>query len=1095
MRRIFVLAIIVSFLASCAQEKERVIKSDTENISVLKQLPVSETNIDFNNKIVEDEIFNTFTFDGLLQGSGVGVLDVNNDGLEDIYFAASTGQDKLYLNEGNLKFTDISEKAGISKDNYYSSGVTIVDINQDGYDDIYVCRFLRNDPLLRTNKLYVNQKDGTFKEDASNYGIADTGYSTSATFFDMDGDNDLDLYVGNQPPNDIYSKEKLGKKIDYKFTDRLYRNNGDKFQDVTKEAGITNYCYTLSVNPMDYDSDGDIDLMIAADYYEPDLLYQNNGDGTFTNVANESFRHISYFSMGTDIADINNDGLLDIYTVDMVAEDNFRQKTNMSGMNPEQFWKLASIGYHYQYMFNSLQLNNGNGMFSEIGQLGGISNTDWSWAPLFLDFDQDGYQDLYVTNGVFKEVRNKDYEIWKKAYFEERKKEQKEKGLKSTPFDAMKITQKAPSVKLSNYLYKNNGDLTFTNVSKNWNIDEPSWSCGAAYADFDNDGDMDLVVNNSNMPAFFYQNMANEEALNNYTKIKLNGPENNKQGLGATIIVSFGDNVQKTQINPYRGYMSSSQPVAHVGLGPVSTIDKIEIIWPDKKKAVYTNLEANKELTFDYSEANSNYTKEEVKPLLAKYNPGVEVKHSENEYDDYLDEILLPHKMSTLGPVVAVADINNDGNDDFYLGGSAGSSGKIYLGKNGGKFELQDQAAFSKDMKHEDGDATFFDADGDGDLDLYVCSGGNEFSPGNALYQDRLYTNNNGKFSKSRLPKITESSSTVAAGDYDGDGDMDLFVGGRQVPGKYGYSPKSCFLKNNNGTFSIDSEREMGMITDAKFVDFTGDKKLELVTCGEWNPIQMWSYNQDKWEELSEMAQLEKTNGWWNKLRVVDIDGDGDQDILAGNLGMNIKFKASEENPFKLFVDDFDGNGSNDVYLGYYAKDGKCYPVRGRQCSSQQMPFVKKEFKTYNDFGSATIDDVLEGKLDDNTVKTEVYTFQSIILENNGSGKFNIYPMVNEAQVSPLFGFAMLDVNKDGKQDFIGAGNYYNREVETTRSDAGMGVLALAKDNNEYDYVPAVKSGLQSYKDVREVYELKSGNEKVVAVFNNNDVADFYRLN
>lgn len=1082
-------------IISCKKDNTRQLSSDTKNISLFSQLTSNSTNLDFINEIKETTEFNTFTYDGFLQGAGVGILDVDNDGLQDIYFASSSGNDKLYRNKGNLKFEDISEKAGIQKGVYFSSGITIVDINQDGYDDIYVNRFLYTEVEKLKNKLYVNQKDGTFKEEASTYGIDDPGLSTCATFFDMDGDNDLDLYVGNQPPNDIFNKQKLKNKVALYYTDNLYRNDNSKFTKITQTAGIENYNYTLSVNPIDYDEDGDIDLFVASDYAEPDYLYTNDGKGNFTNKANEAFRHISNFAMGADIADINNDGLLDIFCVDMVAEDNFRQKTNMSGMNPKKFWALANNGYHHQYMFNALQLNNGNGMFSEIAQMAGISNTDWSWAPLFIDIDHDGNQDLFITNGVYREVRNKDYEIWRTGYFEEKQKEQMAKGLKDLPYDPIEVASKAPSIKLPNFAYKNNGDMTFEKVSDNWNFSEPSWSSGSAYADFDNDGDLDMVINNTNMPCFFYENKANDKNLNNYAIFKLQGPFANPKGFGASIQLKYGNKIQKTQINPYRGYMSSSEAIAQVGLGEIGVIDEVKIIWPDGKVATYNQVEANKTITFKYTDAKEMNQASKASLQFQAYDPGTEIRHVENEYDDYLNEVLLPHKMSTLGPVVAIADINNDGNDDFFVGGSADNEGKLYLGKTGGKFELSNQSIFLKDKNYEDSDALFFDADGDQDMDLYVGSGGNEFPAGSDMYQDRLYINNNGQYTVSKLPPMTGSTGAIAAADYDSDGDIDLFVGSRQVPGKYGFTPLSYFLKNEKGVFSIAQEIEMGMVTDASFSDVNNDKKLELITSGEWSPIQIWDFENATWAISKTANQLEKTNGWWNTIRIEDIDNDGDLDVLAGNLGLNLKFKASQEQAFKLYVDDFDKNGSNDVYLGYYARDGKCYPVRGRQCSSEQMPFVKEEFKTYNDFGSATIDDVLKDKVDGNTVKAEVYNFKSAIFENDGTGKFTFVALDNKAQMAPINGFAILDVNKDGKKDFIAAGNYYNREVETTRSDAGTGVVAISKGGNQFEYMPVKNSGLNCYKDVRAIHELKSGNETIVAVFNNNDKAEFYKLN
>ncbi len=1083
---------VLLLIVSCGQNKQRITVEDTSSLQLLELINHSESGLDFANNIRETPEINSLLYEGLLQGAGVGIIDIDNDGYQDIYFASSQGQDQLYKNKGKMRFENITRKAGIQQGDYYSTGISIIDVNLDGYDDIYVNRYLHNQPAKRRNFLYVNNGNGTFTESAAQYGLADAGYSTCATFFDMDGDNDLDVYVGNQPPNDYYSKQNLKGPSKFKYTDKLYMYANGKYQDHTQQSRITNYSYTLSCSPIDYDGDGDIDLMLAVDYDEPDFLLKNNGIGGFTNAGNEAFRHISNFSMGSDIADINNDGKLDIFAVDMVAEDNFRQKTNMGGMDPEKFWKLANAGYHHQYMFNALQLNNGNGMFSEIAQLSGISNTDWSWAPLFMDIDQDGLQDVIVTNGIYKEIRNKDFDKWRQEFFDKRQAEAISSGTKAE-YNPLEVSSKAPSVKVSNYVYRNNGDLQFSKMNKEWNFDTPSWSSGAAYADFDNDGDLDLVINNCNMMSFLYENKANDLGLNNYLKVKLEGPKGNRHGIGATVQIKYGDQVQKAQMNPYRGYMSSCENVIHFGLKDNRVIDEIRVIWPDKRKAVYKNGHANMTITLKHSDARERMQRQRSNGMFTKVKQDETISHKENDYDDYEEEILLPHKMSTLGPIVAVADIDGDGNDDAYLGGATGEEGFLLMGSASGKFTKQTQSVFARDKKYEDGAARFFDSDGDGDLDLYVGSGGNEFSAGSAMYKDRLYINNKGKFSKKTIASNFVSTGAVAAGDFDDDGDVDLFIGGRQIAGKYGYSPKSYFLENQGGRFLIKGEQEMGMITDASFVDIDGDEKLELLALGEWMPIRIWDYD-GEWKETTESAQLGKTDGWWNRMEIVDMDGDGDMDILAGNLGKNIKFKANEEQPFKLYVDDFDKNGSNDVYLGYYANDGKLYPVRGRQCSSEQMPFVKEEFATYNDFGTATITEVLNDRIGDNTVKEEVYTFATSYFQNDGNGKFKVIELPNLAQISPTFGFAVMDINGDGKKDFFGAGNYYNREVETTRSDAGTGYVALQKEDASFDILSVWETGINAYKDVRAVKEMRAGKDKIIAIFNNNSDAEFYKL-
>ncbi len=1092
MYKIFSIVCAVFIISSCSQNKERMTVEDTSSLKLLELVDSEKSGLDFNNEIVETMVINSFTYDGLLQGSGVAVLDVDNDGFEDVYFASTQGKDQLYRNKGNMTFENITTAAGILQGDYYSTGISVVDINNDGFDDIYVNRFMHTDPNKRRNLLYVNNGNSTFTEAAANYGLADTGYSTCATFFDMDGDNDLDVYIGNQPPNDFFSKQDMKNKKDYQYTDRLYKNQNGTYVDFTQLGGVTNYCYTLSVNPIDFDQDGDIDLMIAADYEEPDLLLRNKGNGSFENVGEQSFRHISNFSMGVDIADINNDGNLDIFSVDMVAEDNFRQKTNMGGMNPEKFWKLAANGYHHQYMFNALHLNNGNGMFSEIAQLSGISNTDWSWAPLFVDIDQDGLQDVMITNGVYKEVRNKDYDNWRKDYFKKAQEEAIKNGTK-VQYDPLEVSNKAPSVKIANFVYRNDGDLEFSKMNDAWDFDKGSWSSGAAYADFDNDGDMDFVINNSNMTAFLYDNKANDLGLNNYIKINLEGPAGNTHGYGAEVQITYGDQVQRAQLNPYRGYMSSCEDAIHFGLKAQNKIAELMVKWPDGKTAIYNDLLANQTITLKHSDAGGTYQKKRNATMFLNVKQNESIVYMDNIYDDYKKEILLPHKMSTLGPVVAVADINGDGNDDMYMGGARGVSGNIFLGSASGQFTKAQNGVFGKDQNYEDGAAEFFDADGDGDMDLYVGSGGNESPAGDKIYADRLYINNGGTFSKGKIAGLNVSTGAVAIGDYDADGDNDIFVGGRQTPGKYGYAPLSYFLENVDGNFVKKDEIEMGMVTDAIFADIDGDKKVELILGGEWMPISIYSYD-GQWSEKTDVAQLGKSDGWWNRLEVVDMDGDGDLDILAGNLGKNLKFKASEEQPFKLYVDDFDANGSNDVYLGYYGSDGNLYPVRGRQCSSEQMPFVKSEFATYEDFGSATITEVLDNKMGANTVKEEVYTFATSYFRNNGNGKFDVIELPNMAQISPTFGFAVMDINRDGKKDFFAAGNYYNREVETTRSDAGTGYAAIQKDDNTFEIVPTSKTGINAYKDVREVREMKAGKNTLVAIFNNGAEAQFYSL-
>lgn len=1075
--------------------------TSTENaidIQRFELLPPTATNVQFANTIKEDLTVNYLTYDGIYTGAGVGATDLNNDGLVDLFFAGNMSPDRIYLNKGNLKFEDITDKSGIKADKSYSTGVSFVDINADGWMDIYVCKFIFDDKNLLKNKLYINQGDGTFSEEAEKYGIADTGYSIQANFFDYDKDGDMDLYVANQPPNSIGLRRALKGKKDYRYTDKLYKNNGNgTFTDVTQAAGITNYSFSLSCTMSDLNKDGWPDIYVACDYEEPDMFYINNGNGTFTNVAHTTLRHMSNFSMGADISDINNDGWTDIYTADMVAADNKRLKTNMSGMNPKKFWSLANNGYHFQYMFNAMQLNNGNGTFSEIGQLSGISNTDWSWSPIFLDMDNDGFRDLHVTNGLIRDMRNNDFIIKRKAFIEE----QKAKGVKE--FNPLEILAMAPSQKISNFSYRNNGDLTFTNIGANWGLDQKTIAQGSCYADLDNDGDLDLITNNNNEPASIYKNITSDKKLNNYLQLQLKGGNGNPTAVGASVEIKYGDQLQVHEVSPIRGYMSSSDPTIHFGVGKNTVIDKVTISWPNNLQTVLNDVKANQRLTLNIKDASGNRTTPAVTPFFTPVaNTGIDFKHQENLYDDYAREILLPHKMSTQGPTMATGDVNGDGLADLFIGGASEQSGQIYIQQSNGSFANSKNAIFNNNKKSEDVGSLLFDADGDKDLDLYVVSGGNEFEPSSAAYQDRLYINNGkGVFTMGKLPKMLTSGSKVAAGDYDKDGDLDLFVGGRQVPGQYGNSAESYVLKNNNGQFS-DVTAEVapdltapGMVTDAVWMDYDQDGDMDLMVAGEWMKLSCYRNEKGQLIPATDDVGLADTEGWWNDLTAADIDKDGDMDLIAGNLGLNIKYKASADQPFTLYAKDFDGNGSHDVYLGYYDSDGVCYPVRGRECSSQQMPFIKKEFKNYELFANASLDDVL-GKRKKGAAYHEAKIFESSYIENLGNGQFKVHVLPLEAQFAPVFGSVIYDWNKDGHLDIITAGNYYNREVETTRSDAGVGNLLLGDGKGGFTPVAALNAGLKLIGDVRDLQLVMDAQQNPMLIVANNDaVTQMYRVN
>lgn len=1044
--------------------------------------------IDFENTITESIELNHTNYDGLLQGAGVSIININNDTLPDIYFCSNMGEDKLFLNLGSFNFKDITSNSGISNTNW-STGAAIVDINQDGYDDIYLCQFLYDDPALRKNKLFINNGDNSFTEHAKSFGIDDDGHSIMANFFDADHDGDLDLLLVNQPPNSFVFKKRLNKNKNLlaDHQTKFYENIEGKFSH-NPGFGLNNKGYNLSSLTADFNSDGFTDVFVSTDYARPDGLFYNQNGKIFENTYLSNFRHMPNFSMGSDVADFNNDGWLDLFVLDMVAEDNFRQKTNMSGMNPKQFNQFVSQGFHHQYMSNSLQLNNGDGSFSEIGQLSGVSNTDWSWSPLFIDFDQDGWKDILVTNGIFKEVRNKDFYNFQKKW-------KRKNGIKDGSKDPLilELLEQFPSVKISNYVFQNNKDLTFTNKSAEWGLDEPNWSQGAAYADLDNDGDLDLVINNSNMPATIYKNGANEKNLNNYLNIKLTSIESDAKTLNSLVKIHTGDQIQSWNYSPYRGYMSTSQKIAHFGIGINEKVDKVEVFWPDGKYTVYQDVPANQKFEIAYENSNEKRAKKTIKENLFQ-SVKSQLAHKENYFNDFERETLLPYKMSSLGPYTAKGDINGDGLEDFYISGSHTQAGRIYIQGRNTEFTLAQ--TFTNEKEYEDGGACFFDSDNDGDLDLYVSSGGNEFIIASKKYQDRLYINNgSGSFKLSdQLPLMTESTGVICPLDFDRDGDLDLFIAGRQIPGKYGLAPNSFILENTNGKFEDITDqyapflKEFGMVTDAVFGNVDQDPENELIICGEWMPIKIFDVKKNHLEEISNHFNLEKTHGLWNKIQLSDIDQDGDLDILAGNIGLNIKYKASIDKPFKLFVDDFDGNGSHDTYLGIYEGD-KCFPVRGRQCSSEQMPYISKKYKTYNEFASATIQDVLDEKMSDSTLELNTYNLANTLFLNENGKQFKSLILPNEAQISPIYGIEEIAI--DGTKSLVCVGNFYDREVETTRSDAGTGFM-LSMDKSKIAIKRGTELGFKANKDARSILSLNGGNKKVIAVANNNDFLQFF---
>ena len=1085
---------------NCKKRAKESIDSKTKIVenNLFNLISLEQSGVTFNNHI-EENFKNFFAvFNYVYNGAGVAVGDINNDGLSDIYFVGNEVPNKLYLNKGDFKFEDISLSAKVSSQKGWHNGVVMADVNGDNLQDIYVCRGGYNDiDLDRENLLYINQGDNTFKEEAKKYGINDKGYSIMASFFDADNDNDLDLYITNRPNKFFLGYEQVlqGKEKEYDlYRDKLYENVNGTFVEISLNAGIkNNFGYGLGIATSDINSDGNTDIYVSNDYLERDYVYINQGNKKFKDELTSRFNHIPFYAMGVDVVDFNNDGFEDIMQLEMLPEDYERSKTTMASMNTKLFKDMTTNGFHYQYMHNNLQLNRGNGIFSDIAQYAGVSKTDWSWSCLGSDFDNDGNRDLYITNGFKRDIWDKD------ANTAFRKFMQSAQARKNTnEQNAKYITNLFKENKIPNYIYKNNGDLTFSKKIKEWGVNHNSFSSGAAVADLDNDGDLDLIVNNINNPAFIYQNNA-EKLNNNFIKIKFNGPKTNPTGLGAKITIYNNAKIQFHEFKTVRGYLSSVEPLVHFGLGKNKTIDSIKVVWNSNKKQTITNVKSNQLITLNYTEATPVSIPILRSPTLLTEKTNTVFKtpfiHQENVYDDFKDQVLLPHKLSQNGPCIAVGDINNDGLEDFYIGGASGQISATYTQTKKNTFIKKKNNSFSKDIESEDVGAVFFDADGDNDQDLYVVSGGYEYKKNDPLLQDRLYINNGkGVFSKSTsLPKIYESSSTVIPLDYDRDGDLDLFLGGRLVPKNYPQTPKSYILQNENGKFSnvtsaIGSEIEtIGMVTSATWNDIDGDNNEELIIVGEWMPISIFKISNGKFINVTESYNLENTSGWWNKIVASDYDKDGDIDFIVGNLGLNYKFKASHESPFLVYANDFDNNGTTDVFLAKKYKDREV-PIRGLQCTSEQMPAIGKKFKSYTEFAKADIKEIVGDNLNSGN-KYQAKEFASVILENK-NGKLTLKKLPIEAQFSTINGIVVDDFNHDNIQDILIAGNTFEAEIETTRADASIGLLLKGTKKGLFETASYLESGYNVPFNVKDIKKINLGKNKigVITAINNGEL-------
>ena len=1089
----------------------------SESNPLFESVSSSFSGVDFVNALESDpkSARNNMRFDYYYNGAGVAVGDINNDGLPDLFFASNEGENRLYINKGDFKFEDITETAKINPSNKnWSTGAVMADVNGDGWLDIYVCQAgygIYENRSDRENLLFINNRDGSFTESAAEYGINDGNESVSAAFFDYDKDGDLDLYVLNESK---YAK-RVFKEVFEDLEDSnnlrdasgsLYRNDEGVFTDVTEASGVMSYGYGLGLAVSDINQDGWIDIYVSNDYYIPDLMFINNGDGTFTDEIKKRTRQVPFYGMGCDVADFNNDGFPDIASVDMAANDHVRDKTLMASMDTEGFdFFVNKKKYQYQYMFNAMQLNNGNGTFSNIAGLAGLLRTEWSWSTLLADFNNNGWKDYFVSNGYRKYTLDNDLRL---TFYDEL-----EKYEGKIPLDRLaEIYNEIPEFKSPNLMFRNNKDLTFSEVSKDWGVNQPSYSNGAVYADLDADGDLDLIVNNIDHEAFLLKNRSREMATGNYIQFAFSVDMPQVESYNAKIRLRSGDSLQYQEFHPTRGYAGSVEPLVHFGLGNKEEIERVEIEWLDGRVQILENVAANQRITLNIEDAEKR--KEDIvevktPPLMEEVDPaslGIDFAHAENEFDDFAKEILLPHRQSTLGPALAVADVNGDGLEDFYIGGAHLQLGGLFIQKTDGSFRRVQEGAPSDgvDLYHEDQGAHFFDADNNGTPDLFIVSGGGEIPEGDPILSDRFYINATNEkegvqfFKINALDSLFTAGNVVRSADLTGDGRQELFVGGAARPGVYPYPDRSYILqlvgnKYRDITESVNpSLLKPGIVKDASWTDLNGDGAMDLVIVGEWMPVRVFINRGDGTlvEESNSMG-LADTEGWWYSVESADLDGDGRQDLIVGNVGLNTKFSASAKKPFHVFADDFDNNSVIDIVLSKEYK-GNLVPARGRECSSDQMPFIKEKFPTYEDFALAELNDIYGDDKLESALHEQVKTFSSTVLMNRSDG-FEAIELPNLAQISPIMGIEVLDVNEDGHLDIIAAGNMYNTEVETPRYDAGNGVVLLGDGKGQFRALPPHESGLYATKNVKDIALVKSkGNRKYLIVANNDDKPDVF---
>jgi hypothetical protein len=1091
----------------------------TAKTPLLQLLEPAETGIDFQNQIVETKANNFATNVNIYNGGGVAIGDFNNDNLPDIYFICTNGQNRLYQNQGNLKFKDITQSAGLASEEGFETAAAAIDINADGFLDLYVCRAGNFENEERRNKLYINNGNLTFTERAKEYGLDDKSASTGANFFDGDGDGDLDLYLLNYPKDMVFANKIESKQLpdgtmianlapkDPLDSDRFYRNDGGKFTDVSQQSGIWNRGFGLSVSMGDLNRDGAPDIYVANDFLQPDRMYINNGKGVFTDELDKRIRHNTQFSMGTDISDFDNDGLIDIYAVDMMPANNYRHKTLKISNTNSLYLSLVQNGILEPVTHNVLQRNNGNGTFSDIACQAGVYRTDWSWSNLIADFDNDGLRDIYVSNGYRREIHHIDHAEFMKIM-------KNDKGGTQQIIEQFKTLEgylnSVPSYKIRDFLFQNKGDWKFEDKGGEWATMKATWSCGAAWTDLDLDGDLDLVVNNLEDPAFVFKNQAREQNKGNFIQAKLKGSTQNPFAVGASVLIEYGNGkIQYQEISPNRGIFSCSEHLIHFGMGQESQITKLSVRWPDGKTQVMNNVPVNQRLQLDYANA-SGYVASLV-PITPAQNlitentagSGVNFVHKESKFNDFENYPLMVWMESELGPLTAAADVNGDGLEDFFVGNAFNAPAALYVQNPDGSFKPSNQALWDAEKAYEDHGAVFFDFDGDKDQDLFVVSGGFD-APAQGrdkLWQNRLYLNDGkGNFAKANgaVPTaLGDIGLRVVAHDYDKDGDADLFVGGRLVPDKWPLTPRSLILRNDGNKLTDVTEEvggdfaRCGMVTDLAWADLDKDGQAELVAVGEWMPVSVFKMNGGKLSNITEQLGLGKSNGLWFSLKLADVDQDGDTDLITGNFGINTRFTTSPDAPFSCYAKDFDNNGTLDPIVTMF--EGKnSFPLVQKEVMVKQIPSLKKKYLYAISYSQTPIEEMWGSGLKD-ALKLVANDMETCWWENQG-GKMVRHSLPYQVQISAIQGIVAEDLNGDGHLDLLMAGNKYGMEVGTGRYDAGNGVFLAGDGKGNFTWVNNLQSGFWAMRDARDLAIVKGANGKrTFVVANNNSALQVFR--